>query len=106
MLLLLLFKYINLVIYCFSLCLLPFVVNHTTFRSLFIWRPKEKSEPVEQKDERRIIVCGRAEKKRSRKFGDESDDDSDVDKFTSKSTKMKSNKPERNLTRCPNKVKR
>ncbi|KAG2673156.1 hypothetical protein I3760_13G076700 [Carya illinoinensis] len=75
-------------------------------RSLFIWRPKEKSEPVEQKDERRIIVCGRAEKKRSRKFGDESDDDSDDGKFTSKGTKLKSNKPERNLTRSPSKVKR
>ncbi|GLT73345.1 hypothetical protein SLA2020_452120 [Shorea laevis] len=75
-------------------------------RSLFIWKPKEESEPVEQKDERKIIVCGRAEKKRSRKSGDKSDDDSDDDKFTSKGSKLKSKKPEWKLTRCSNKAKR
>ncbi|KAK4606106.1 hypothetical protein RGQ29_000396 [Quercus rubra] len=61
-------------------------------RSLFIWRPKEKSELVEQKVERKIVICDRAEKKRSRKYGNRSDD-SDDDKFTSKGKKLKSNKP-------------
>jgi DNA damage-binding protein 2 len=61
---------------------------------------------VDQKDETKIIVCGRAEKKRSRKSGNKSDDDSDDDKFTSKDSKLKSNKPEWKLTRCSNKVKR
>ncbi|XP_062172253.1 protein DAMAGED DNA-BINDING 2 [Alnus glutinosa] len=75
-------------------------------RSLFIWRPKEESEPAEQKDETKIIVCGRAEKKRSRKSGDKSDDDSDDDKFTSKGSKFKSSKPKWKLTGCSNKVKR
>jgi DNA damage-binding protein 2 len=72
-----------------------------------MWRPKEKSEPVEQKDKRKIVVCDRTEKK-SRKYGDESGDDSDDDKFTSKGKKLKSksNKPEWKLTRCSSKVKR
>lgn len=76
-------------------------------RSIFMWRPKEKSEPVEQKDKRKIVVCDRTEKK-SRKYGDESGDDSDDDKFTSKGKKLKSksNKPEWKLTRCSSKVKR
>ena len=67
-----------------------------------MWRPKEKSEPVEQKDERKIVVCDKTEKKKSRKYGDESGDDSDDDKFTSKGKKLKSksNKPEWKLTRC------
>lgn len=59
-------------------------------RSLFIWRPKEKSEPVEQKDEGKIVVCGRDEKKRRhRKFGGESDD-SDDDKSIRKGKRFKS----------------
>lgn len=61
---------------------------------------------MEQKDETKIIVCGRAEKKRSRKSGDKNDDDSDDDKFTSKGSKLKSNKPKWKLTGCSNKVKR
>ncbi|KAF7833767.1 protein DAMAGED DNA-BINDING 2 [Senna tora] len=59
-------------------------------RSLFIWRPKEKSEVVEEKDERKIVICGRAdEKKRGRKYGG---DDSDDEAFTSKLKKTKSKK--------------
>ncbi|KAM4083020.1 hypothetical protein ACB094_08G025200 [Castanea mollissima] len=73
-------------------------------RSLFIWRPK-KSELVEQKVERKIVICDRAEKKQSRKYGNKSDD-SDDDKFISKGKKLKSNKPEWKLTRCSGKVKR
>ncbi|OVA02680.1 WD40 repeat [Macleaya cordata] len=78
-------------------------------RSLFIWRPKEKSELIQEKDERRIVLCGRADgKKRSRKFGGESDDDSDDDKFSSKKGKnSKSKKPEpksRSLTKVKTKV--
>lgn len=61
-------------------------------RSLFIWQPKEKSEPVEQKDEGKIVVCGRDEKKRrSRKSVGESDD-SDDDKSIPKGKRFKSQK--------------
>ena len=61
-------------------------------RSLFIWWPKDKCEPAEQKDEGKIIVCGKAEKKRgSGKFGDDSDD-SDGDTFSSKGKNSKSKK--------------
>lgn len=61
-------------------------------RSLFIWKPKEKSELVEEKEEK-IVVCGRAEKKRGKKNGD-SDDESDGI-MSSKSKKFKSTKSER-----------
>ncbi|EXC01441.1 Protein DAMAGED DNA-BINDING 2 [Morus notabilis] len=60
-------------------------------RSLFIWRPKEKCEPVEQKDEGKIIVCSGAGKKRGGKFGDDSDA-SDGDLFSSKGKNLKSKK--------------
>lgn len=44
-------------------------------RSLFIWRPEE-SDILEQKDEKKIFLCGKAEKKRKSEFdSDESDDD-------------------------------
>lgn len=56
-------------------------------RSLFIWRPKEKSELVEQKNEGKIIVCGRAEKKHKRGY---ESDDSDGDTFSSKGKNSKS----------------
>ncbi|KAJ4834688.1 DNA damage-binding protein 2 [Turnera subulata] len=59
-------------------------------RSLFIWMPKEKSESVEPKDERKIIFCGTDEKKFKRKFGGESDDDSDDDGCGSKGKNLKS----------------
>ncbi|XP_057483370.1 protein DAMAGED DNA-BINDING 2-like isoform X2 [Actinidia eriantha] len=32
-------------------------------KSIFIWRPREKSETVQPKDETEIVVCGMAEKK-------------------------------------------
>ncbi|KAJ6424834.1 hypothetical protein OIU84_025578 [Salix udensis] len=53
-------------------------------RSLFIWRPKKKPEPVEKKDESNNIICGGAKKKRKGKFGGESDDDSEDDTYASK----------------------
>uniref|UniRef100_A0A803KRJ5 Protein DAMAGED DNA-BINDING 2 n=1 Tax=Chenopodium quinoa TaxID=63459 RepID=A0A803KRJ5_CHEQI len=53
-------------------------------RSLFIWRPKDKSEDVQQKDEKKTIVfCGKADSKLKRKFGGESDE-SDDESFKSK----------------------
>ncbi|XP_050237949.1 protein DAMAGED DNA-BINDING 2 [Mercurialis annua] len=59
-------------------------------RSLFIWKPKEKSEAVEEKDEKKIIICGNDEKKYKRKSKGESDDDSDGGfKSKGKSSKFK-----------------
>ncbi|KAL2898713.1 Protein DAMAGED DNA-BINDING 2 [Bienertia sinuspersici] len=53
-------------------------------RSLFIWRPKDKSEDVQQKDEKKTIVfCGKADKKQKMKLGGESDE-SDDELFKSK----------------------
>ncbi|KAL4587751.1 hypothetical protein LXL04_000625 [Taraxacum kok-saghyz] len=65
-------------------------------RSLFIWRPKEKSDEVAQeKDERKIVVC---DNRKNKKFGDGSDDDDDDDddfksKKGKKSGKSKGKKP-------------
>lgn len=57
-------------------------------RSLFIWRPEEESEFVEGKDEKKIVLCGKAEKKRkSEGDSDESDDDTFKGKKKSKSKK-------------------
>ncbi|KAG4954969.1 hypothetical protein JHK87_040563 [Glycine soja] len=67
-------------------------------RSLFIWKPKEKSELVEEKDERKIVVCGKAEKKRGKKNGNISDE-SDDEGFMSKSKKSKTKKTESKLSR-------
>ncbi|KAA8549401.1 hypothetical protein F0562_001126 [Nyssa sinensis] len=61
-------------------------------RSLFMWRPKEKSEIVQQKDEKKIILCGRAEKKPSKKFKGESDD-SDDDILSTKAKNAKAKRP-------------
>lgn len=72
------------------------------FRSLFIWKPKEKSELVEEKDEQKIVVCGKAEKKRGKKNGNISDE-SDDEGFMSKSKKSKSKKTEWKLSRCTTK---
>ncbi|TKY56463.1 DAMAGED DNA-BINDING 2 [Spatholobus suberectus] len=69
-------------------------------RSLFIWKPKEKSESVEEKNERKIVVCG-AEKKRGKKNGYDSGE-SDDEGFKSKPKKSKS-KTERKLSRCTTK---
>ncbi|PIA32199.1 hypothetical protein AQUCO_04500057v1 [Aquilegia coerulea] len=63
-------------------------------RSLFIWRTKDNSELVQEKDERRIILCGKLSKKSNGKFGGESDDDFDDDKFNSKGKKSNSKKRE------------
>ncbi|GAV89905.1 WD40 domain-containing protein, partial [Cephalotus follicularis] len=53
-------------------------------RSLFIWRPKEMSEVVEQRDKTMIVVCAKTEKKQN--YGKRSDDDSDNDFTKSKGT--------------------
>ncbi|CAJ1970632.1 unnamed protein product [Sphenostylis stenocarpa] len=74
-------------------------------RSLFIWKPKEKSELVEEKDERKIVVGGRAEKKRGKRNGDISDE-SDDEVFSSKSKKLKSTKTQRKLSHRSTKDKR
>lgn len=61
---------------------------YSIFRSLFIWRPKEDSEIAQQKDEKKIIVCGKAEKKLGKKSAGESDDsDDDLSKLKSKNSK-------------------
>ncbi|KAK7300953.1 hypothetical protein RJT34_11806 [Clitoria ternatea] len=73
-------------------------------RSLFIWKPKEKSAPVVEKDESKIVVCGRAEKKRGKKGGDDSDG-SDDERFISKPKKSKSKKTEWKLSQCTTKGK-
>uniref|UniRef100_A0A803LXC4 Protein DAMAGED DNA-BINDING 2 n=1 Tax=Chenopodium quinoa TaxID=63459 RepID=A0A803LXC4_CHEQI len=53
-------------------------------RSLFIWRPKDKAEDVQQNDEKKTIVfCGKTDSKRKKKFGGESDE-SDDESFKSK----------------------
>jgi DNA damage-binding protein 2 len=78
------------------------ITNGIIFRSLFIWKPKEKCEPVEEKDETKIVVCGKAEKKRGKKKvynSDESDDDG----FISKLKKPKSKQTEWKLSRCSTK---
>ena len=49
-----------LLLFCsIAICSLTMLLS---LRSLFIWRPKEKSELVEQKVERKIVICDRAEK--------------------------------------------
>ncbi|KAF9620459.1 hypothetical protein IFM89_012636 [Coptis chinensis] len=63
-------------------------------RSLFIWRTKDDSELVQEKDERKIILCGKSGKKPKGKFDCGSDDDSDNDTFSPKGKKSKSNKSE------------
>ncbi|KAK2376409.1 DNA damage-binding protein 2 [Trifolium repens] len=71
-------------------------------RSLFIWKPKEKCELVEENDETKIVVCGKAEKKRGKKKVDNSDE-SDDDGFISKLKKPKSKQTEWKLSRCSTK---
>ncbi|KAL7247314.1 hypothetical protein ACSBR2_002266 [Camellia fascicularis] len=74
-------------------------------RSIFIWNPKEKSEIVQQKDEKKIVLCGKAEKKLNKKFDGESDDsDDDIRKIKGKITK--SRKAEPKSSRCSLKGKR
>ncbi|XP_002525636.2 protein DAMAGED DNA-BINDING 2 [Ricinus communis] len=71
-------------------------------RSLFIWKPKEKSEAVEEKDEKKIVICRGDEKKSKRKFGGESDDDSDNDDlFKSKGKNFKLKKSDSKSKSAP-----
>lgn len=67
------------------------VSNHLCIRSLFIWRPAGESEPGEQRAEEKIVVCGKGDAKR-KKFGGDSDDESDGDMFPSKGKKIKNKK--------------
>ncbi|KAL7124759.1 hypothetical protein ABFS83_14G070600 [Erythranthe nasuta] len=64
-------------------------------RSIFIWRPEEKFELKRERDESRLILCGKAEKERKGKkseydSGDDFDDGASKKKPFSKS-KSKSN---------------
>ncbi|KAL8027096.1 hypothetical protein ABFX02_14G073400 [Erythranthe guttata] len=64
-------------------------------RSIFIWRPEEKLELKRERDESRLILCGKAEKERKGKkseydSGDDFDDGASKKKPFSKS-KSKSN---------------
>ncbi|CAO2840836.1 unnamed protein product [Amaranthus hypochondriacus] len=62
-------------------------------RSLFIWRPKDKSEDEQEKDEKRtIIFCGKNDKKLNKKLGGESDE-SDDEMFKSKGKMSKNKSP-------------
>ncbi|XP_057536342.1 protein DAMAGED DNA-BINDING 2 [Amaranthus tricolor] len=62
-------------------------------RSLFIWRPKDKSEDEQEKDEKRtIIFCGKNDKKLNKKLGGESDE-SDDEMFKSKAKMSKNKSP-------------
>ncbi|XP_010262841.1 PREDICTED: protein DAMAGED DNA-BINDING 2 [Nelumbo nucifera] len=75
-------------------------------RSIFIWKNK-KSELLEGKDEKKIVHCGKAGKKSNKKFGGESDDDSDADTFSSKGKNSKSKRSESKSSHtCLTKVKR
>ncbi|KAJ8568760.1 hypothetical protein K7X08_030982 [Anisodus acutangulus] len=60
-------------------------------RSLFIWRPK-KLDVAQPREEKRILLCGEVSKKRSKKHGDNGDDDSDNDIFRSKDNALKQKK--------------
>lgn len=77
-------------------------------RSIFIWRIKDKTEAVPEKEDRKMIICGN-EKKSKKKFGGESDDDSDDDKFSSKGKKLKLKesvtKPSKTKPTTPSKTK-
>uniref|UniRef100_A0A7N0ULS8 Protein DAMAGED DNA-BINDING 2 n=1 Tax=Kalanchoe fedtschenkoi TaxID=63787 RepID=A0A7N0ULS8_KALFE len=50
-------------------------------RSIFIWKPKEESELVPEKDERKIVLCGSDAKKFKRKSGGKGEDDSGDDDY-------------------------
>ncbi|GFP80587.1 protein damaged DNA-binding 2 [Phtheirospermum japonicum] len=57
-------------------------------RSIFIWRPQEKMELEQRKDdESRIVLCGKDEKKRKGKFEDDDDSGDDFDKKNLKTKK-------------------
>ncbi|TMX04317.1 hypothetical protein EJD97_009983 [Solanum chilense] len=60
-------------------------------RSLFIWRPN-KLDIALPREEKRMVLCGEFSKKRNKKHGDESDDDSETDIFISKDIRFKQKK--------------
>ncbi|KAH6836638.1 damaged DNA binding 2 [Perilla frutescens var. hirtella] len=55
-------------------------------RSIFIWKPEENSELKRERDETKIILCGKSEKSGKGKLDDDSGDD---DTYGSKSSKTK-----------------
>ncbi|GAB4824521.1 DNA damage-binding protein 2 [Ancistrocladus abbreviatus] len=57
-------------------------------RSLFIWRPKDEPEFMQQKEERKIITCEKAEKNSRKKY---ESDGSDDEVFISNVKKLKGN---------------
>nr|GLL42946.1 protein DAMAGED DNA-BINDING 2 isoform X1 [Ipomoea trifida] len=61
-------------------------------RSLFIWRPAGESEPGQQRAEEKIVVCGKAADAKRKKFGADSDDESDGDMFPSNGKNIKNKK--------------
>lgn len=68
-----------------------------TCRSLFIWKPKEDTEFVEEKKEdRKIFIYGKDVKKQNKSFGDDSDDNF-YDQFGSKGKGSKFQKSEPKL---------
>ncbi|CAK9164213.1 unnamed protein product [Ilex paraguariensis] len=74
-------------------------------RSLFIWKPKENFEIEQPRDEKKIILCGKAEKKLKKKLEGDSDDDFDDDAFSSKGKKPKTKKPYSKSILCKSKSK-
>lgn len=62
----------------------------SSFRSIFIWKPREDDELKHERDESRIILCGKGENSRKRKHDDDSGDDDDVRFSKKKKTFVKS----------------
>ncbi|KAJ4979036.1 hypothetical protein NE237_009816 [Protea cynaroides] len=69
-------------------------------RSLFIWKAmkSELVQEVDEKNQKKIILCGKADKTNN-KFGGETHDDSDVDTFSRKSKNLKCEKRESKSSR-------
>ncbi|XP_010541451.1 PREDICTED: protein DAMAGED DNA-BINDING 2 [Tarenaya hassleriana] len=78
-------------------------------RSLFIWKPKEKTEMVEGKKDQKIVTCGgggdgKKKGKGKRKPGSD-EDDSDDDMFSSKGKSIKVQKSRIKVTKSNGKAK-
>ncbi|KAL1193126.1 Protein DAMAGED DNA-BINDING 2 [Cardamine amara subsp. amara] len=77
-------------------------------RSLFIWRPQEKTEMAEEeKKDRKIIICSGDSKKKGKKQKRCSDDEDDDDDgmFSSKGKNIKVNKSQGKTTKSTRKTK-
>lgn len=62
---------------------------NSSIRSIFIWKSRQESDVEQPREERKIVVCGKAEKKTGRKLGGDSDCDSDDDTPKRKNIKSK-----------------